>query len=141
MRARHFCEPRSPFQADGVVPQRLERGEVAAWATPEVEDRPWWRRLDVTEQRLDVLADVVVARAEPEGFGAVGVVRKRAGGAGFQVGRGQCHRTPTLRHETSHVATPATATARRPSQCDGGIVRTRSNSGSPKYAVANKGGV
>ncbi len=62
------------------MPERLERAQVAPGTAAEVEQFERWRRLDVLQQRADVLADVVIARAFPEVPRALVVVRQCARG-------------------------------------------------------------
>src|SRR5207247_8967560 len=64
--ARHCCKPRCTFKAGGVVSECLECLEITSRPAPEVKQlkRRW--RLDVLQQRGDVLADVMIARAFPE---------------------------------------------------------------------------
>src|SRR5690606_20796154 len=53
--------------------------EVTPRAAVEIEDREWRLALDMAQQFGDVLADVVVAGALPERFGALVVVGERRG--------------------------------------------------------------
>ena len=53
-------------QTDRRMAHGLERLQVAPRPAAEVEDRKGRRAVDVPQQRLDVVADVVVARAFAE---------------------------------------------------------------------------
>jgi hypothetical protein len=66
-----------------------ERLEVASRPAAEIEDRERWVALDGSQQRFDVLADVVIARAFPEVLGMPVVVFQREAGDFFQVLRQQ----------------------------------------------------
>jgi hypothetical protein len=76
----HLHEPRGAVEADGHVTARREGREIAPGPATEVEDREGRLARDVPQQRLDVLGDVVVARAFPEALGPAFVVLQRAGG-------------------------------------------------------------
>lgn len=60
--------------------QRLEGAQVAPRAAAEIQQVKGRRLGDVLEQRRDVLADVVVARAFPVALGVLLKVRQRARG-------------------------------------------------------------
>ena len=62
------------------VPERGKRHEVAPRPAAEIEDRERRLALDESQQRRDVLADVVIARASPELLGMLLVVIQRAVG-------------------------------------------------------------
>jgi len=85
--ARHGCEARGALEPDGRVPEPGEGREVAPGPAAEVEDPEGRRAFDVPQQRGDVLADVVIARAGAKVFGALFVVRQRAGGDLVQLRR------------------------------------------------------
>lgn len=72
--AGHGDEAGGAVQADGAVAEGGESLEVAAGAAAEVEDVVGRLAVDMAQQRGDVLADVVVARAGLEGLGAFFVV-------------------------------------------------------------------
>ena len=57
---RHFHERGTPIQADGLVPEFPESKEVASGTTAQIENVVGAVALNVSEQRVDVLADVVV---------------------------------------------------------------------------------
>ena len=61
---------REAFQAYGDVAELGERLEVPRPAA-EIEDRERRVALDGSQQRFDVLADVVIARASPRGVSHV----------------------------------------------------------------------
>src|SRR5690606_13257852 len=84
--ARHPGEARRAVEADGDMAERGECRQVAPRPAAEVEDGEGRLALEVAQQLGDVLADVVVARALPEGVGTLLVVGER-GGAG-RAGRG-----------------------------------------------------
>ena len=69
--------------------ERGEGAEVAPRPAAEVEDRERRRAFDVPQQRGDVLAHVVVARAGAEVLGVLVVVRERPGGDLGEIGRGR----------------------------------------------------
>jgi len=71
------------------VTERGERLEVASRPAAEIEDRERWIALDGAQQRVDVLADVVIARAFPEILGMPVVMFQREAGDFFQVVRSQ----------------------------------------------------
>jgi hypothetical protein len=71
--------------------QSPERHEVASRPASEVEEFERRIRFDVIEQRRDVLADVVVARAFPERPRFCVVVRERARGYTFKLVPSQRH--------------------------------------------------
>jgi hypothetical protein len=81
--ARHLGKARCAFQTNGFMAHLFEDQQVATWSAPKVEDAPRFRYFDVLQQGLDVLADVVVARARPELLGlAVVLLDREAGDAG-----------------------------------------------------------
>jgi hypothetical protein len=65
-----------------------ERGKVAPGATAEIQQREWRGRLDVRQQRRDVLADVVVGRACAEILRTLRVVLERTRADVRQLGVG-----------------------------------------------------
>jgi hypothetical protein len=77
--ARHRGEPRRAFESDRDMAARRQGLEVAAGPAAEVEQREGRRPLDVLQQRRDVLAHVMVARALPELLGPPVVIFQRAG--------------------------------------------------------------
>src|SRR5260221_9762878 len=68
--ARHDREGLRTLQADRDMAERGERLQVPPRPAAQVEDRERRRALDAIEQRRDIPADIVTARALPEGFGA-----------------------------------------------------------------------
>ena len=60
--------------------QRLEGAQAAPRTASKIQQIEGRCGLDVVEQRFDVLADVVVARAFPVVSGALVVVRQRGSG-------------------------------------------------------------
>src|ERR1043166_2794364 len=78
MSARHFGKARHPFETDGGVAAPDELLQIAARPAAEIEDRERRLSLDVLQQRGDVLADVVIARALPEVLRAFAVVPQSA---------------------------------------------------------------
>ena len=83
--ARHRGEARGAFQADRDVAELGENLEVAPGSAAEIEDRERRLALDEAQQRGDVLADVVVARALPEFLRAPVVMLQREAGDFFQI--------------------------------------------------------
>jgi len=81
--ARHRGELRRPFETDRDMAARGEGLEVAARPAAEIEQREGRRTLDVSEQRRDILAHVMVARALPELRGAPVVMVQREGARFF----------------------------------------------------------
>jgi hypothetical protein len=65
------------FQTDRIMASFDERFEVAAGPAAKVEYRRRRLALDVLQQRFNVLADVVMARALPELFRTLIVVLQR----------------------------------------------------------------
>ena len=72
--ARHCGEARGAVQTYRDVTEFGKRLEVAPWPAAEIEYGERRFTLDVLQQRRDVLADVVIARACPEIFGTLVVV-------------------------------------------------------------------
>jgi hypothetical protein len=93
--ACHRCKMHRAFQTDGDVTLFRKHFEVAPWSAAKVKYRKWRLSVDILQQRLNVLADVVIARAFPEFFGTLIVVLKRAMGECFQVLWIQFHIHPT----------------------------------------------
>ena len=65
--------------------------EVAPWSAAKIEYRERRLTFDLLQQHLNVLADVVIARAFPEFFGTLIVVLEREAGDFLQVLRMQFH--------------------------------------------------
>ena len=84
--------PSSALEADRDMPERRERLQIAPRPAAEIEDRERRLRAYVIEQRGDVLADVVTARAFPECAGALFVVGKREAGNPLELFR--LHHSP-----------------------------------------------
>ena len=61
--ARHFHEMRRPVQTDGHVAHPGKCPQVSPGPATEIENGKRWIPLDIAQQRRDVLADVVIARA------------------------------------------------------------------------------
>src|SRR5947208_3069263 len=72
--ARHCGEVRGAFQTDRNVTEFGKRLEVAPGPAAKIEYRERRLVIDVLQQRRDVLADVVIARAFPELFGTLVVM-------------------------------------------------------------------
>src|SRR5688572_30833723 len=89
--ARHCGQARGAFQTYRDVTEFGERPEVASRPAAKIEDRERRVTLDGSQQRFDVLADVVIARAFPEILGTPVVVFQREVGDFFQVLRIQSH--------------------------------------------------
>src|SRR5262249_25659545 len=73
--ARHLGEARAAVEADGHVSAPRELREIATRAAAEVEDAMRANR-KCSEERVDVLRDVVIARPLPERIGVPLVVRE-----------------------------------------------------------------
>src|SRR6266550_5932645 len=88
MIARHRREALDSINADRRMAQLGESSQVAAGPAAQVEDREWRLAFDRSQQGLDVLADIVIARAFPECVGAFLIVVERTGDdRGHCVGR------------------------------------------------------
>ena len=87
--ARHYGQARGAFQTYGDVTEFGERLEVASRPAAKIEDRERRVTLNGSQQRFDVLTDVVSARALPEIIGTPVVVFQREAGDFFQVLRSQ----------------------------------------------------
>src|SRR5271169_3830588 len=94
MGTRHGDEMLGAFQTDRVMALFDERFEVAPRPAAKVEYCKRRFALDVLQQRLDVLANVVIARAFPELFGTQVVMLQREEGDFFQILWIQFHRRP-----------------------------------------------
>ena len=77
---RHVYEAFGAVESDRLMPASNERPEIAPGTAAEIEDGERRFSGNVPQQRVDVLADVVVARAVPIRFGALVVVTERQGG-------------------------------------------------------------
>ena len=73
-----FHESSAAVQTHGLVPEPLERKQVASWAASEVENAMWPRSAQSVEQCLEILLDVVIARALPKSVGPRLIVAQRA---------------------------------------------------------------
>ena len=82
-----------------MMTERLKRLEVTPGAASEVQQHERRRRLDVLQQRGDVLAHVVIARAFPVGLRALVVVCQRSCGDSVQVLGCQLHARPGVVEE------------------------------------------
>src|SRR6478672_6553721 len=56
--ARHFGEPRTAVQTDRGMTELGKSFQVASWTTAKVENGVRRRRLDIAQQRRDILADI-----------------------------------------------------------------------------------
>jgi hypothetical protein len=83
--ARHRGEVRGAFQANRDVTAFGKRLEVAPRSAAEIEYREGRFVLNEPQQRCDVLADVVIARAFPEILRTLVVVSQREVGDFFQI--------------------------------------------------------
>src|SRR3954467_6563259 len=77
MRARHRDELPRSIESNGFVPQRSEVAKIAAGSATEIKDTVRRITLYGIEQCRVILADIVVARAVPEGSGEPIVKRDR----------------------------------------------------------------
>jgi hypothetical protein len=82
--ARHRGEVRDAFQTYRDVTEFGKHLEVAPGPAAKIEYRETRLTLDVLQQRRDVLADVVIARAFPEIFGTLVVMFQREAGDFFR---------------------------------------------------------
>ena len=82
---------RGAFQTDRDVTELGKHLEVAAGPAAEIQDRKGRLALDPLQERSDVLADVMRARALPELLGALVVMIQREIGDFFQVLRSELH--------------------------------------------------
>lgn len=89
MGARHYGQARGAFQAYRDVTELGERLEVASRPAAKIEDRERRVTLDGSQQRFDVLAAIVIARAFPKILRTPVVVFQREVGDFFQVLRSQ----------------------------------------------------
>jgi len=85
----HYGKAGGAFQPYSEVTEFGKRLEVASRPAAKVEYRERRLTLDVLQQRRDVLADVVIARAFPEISGTLVVMFQREVGDFFQVLRVQ----------------------------------------------------
>lgn len=76
--ARHGGEARGAVKPDHAVPERLEGLQVAPRSAAEIKDREGRSCRDVPQQRIDVLADIVIGGARAKILGALLVMRKGA---------------------------------------------------------------
>src|SRR3984957_16747586 len=104
--ARHVGEMCSAFQTDRDVTEFGNHFEVSSGPAAKIK---YWEtrvRLDVLQHRRNVLADIVIARACPELFGALVIMFQCKGGYFFQVLRIQFHILSCVRKIVkSHSAT------------------------------------
>src|SRR3954470_16391860 len=96
-----------------------KRFQIAPRPAAEVENRKWEIALDMPQQRLDVLADVVIARAPPEAFGGSVVMIQGPPGGRVEVvgvellpGHGEPRRA--FHPIQSQTARPMTSSRSRP---------------------------
>src|SRR5260370_33769087 len=98
--ARHYGEQRGTFQADREVAEFDEHLEVAARPTTKIQYRERRFTLDGSQERLDVLTDVMIARAFPELLGIPVVIFEREIRAFSQGFRIQFHVRSKHTHST-----------------------------------------
>jgi hypothetical protein len=91
--ARHRGEARDAFQTYRDVTEFGKHLEVAPGPATKIEYRETRLTLDVLQQRRDVLAHIVIARAFPEIFGTLAVMFQREVGDFLQVFRIQFRAT------------------------------------------------
>src|SRR5208282_6204608 len=87
--AGHFGELSGALQADRKMAEFGKHLEVAPGPTAKIKYRKRWFTLYRLQQRLDVLADVVIACAFPERFGTLVVMFQRELDEFFQILRMQ----------------------------------------------------
>ena len=88
---------RGAFQTYRDVTEFGKHLEVAPGSAAKIEYRERRLAIDVLQQRCDVLADVVIARAFPELLGTLIIVFQREAGDFFQVLRVHVLVTQTVR--------------------------------------------
>jgi hypothetical protein len=91
MGACHCGKMHGAFQTDRDVTLFGKHLEVAPWSAAKIEYRERRLTLDMLQQRLNVLADAVIARAFPEIFGTLVIMFQREVSDFFQVLRIQFH--------------------------------------------------
>jgi len=89
--ARHRDEARGSVEPDRAMAEPRERDEIAARPATEIEHREGRRGLDASQQRRDVLAHVVIARAVAKLLRVPVVVRERPRGDLAQIARLELH--------------------------------------------------
>ena len=75
--ACHCGKMHGAFQTNGDVTLFGKHFEVAPWSAAKIEYRERRLTVNMLQQHINVLADVVIARAFPEFFGTLVVVLKR----------------------------------------------------------------
>lgn len=101
MDARHCSKRWRPFKADHAVSAPGEGLQITSGAAAKVEDRERCRNPNVPQQRLNVLFDIVIACALPEGLGTGLVVAQRALNKLPQGFRVECHEQNASRNRHS----------------------------------------
>ena len=91
VRSGQLSQLRRPLEAGRPVPERREGIEVTPRTATEIQQFEGRLRLDGMQQRIGVLAHVVIACAFPVGPGMLVVVRQRACGNSLKVVGGQKH--------------------------------------------------
>jgi len=66
---RHLHKGLGTIKSYGVMTQRAKRAQIAPRPAAQIKDLPGRRRLNVPQQRLDVLADIVILRALAKALG------------------------------------------------------------------------
>ena len=73
------------------MPEQFECFEIAAWPAAKIQYLKRRRRLDVLQQRGDILTHVVIARALPECLRVLLIMIQRLRGNSFEFFGGQIH--------------------------------------------------
>src|SRR3984957_13464700 len=89
--AGHVGEMCSAFPTDRAAPDFGNHLEVSPRPAAKIKYCETWLTLDVLQHRRDVLADIVIARACPELFGALVIMFQCKGDYFFKVLRIQFH--------------------------------------------------
>ena len=76
--ARHIGKGCCTFQSDRAVAEHSEALQVATRSTAEVEYREGGRAVDRSQQRIDVLCDIVILRCRTKRLGLPGVIVQRS---------------------------------------------------------------
>ena len=87
----HLGKTQRAFESGGAVAEINEGFKITPRPATKIENRKRRRALDVLQQRVDVLAHIVVAGALPKIVSALVVVFERAFGNVVEVLRGEFH--------------------------------------------------
>jgi len=73
----HCCESLGTIQTHSAVAKFNQCLQIAARTAADIEYGVWWLSLDILQQRLNILADIVITRTFPEFLGALVVMSQR----------------------------------------------------------------